>query len=96
MSRNLQSFWIRPIEPIVDYDFNEATREWELPCEGGEDCRLGNVLPATWMIGGELYGRKEIVALCDFHAAAYCRLRRVKMPTGLKTTETAEAVGGES
>ena len=84
MSRNLQSSWSRPVEPILDYDFNETTLQWELPCEAGEGCLLGDVLPATWMIGGELYGREKIVAMCDVHAATYCRLHRVTMPTGLE------------
>ena len=88
MSRNLQSSWIRPIDPIVDYDYNETTLQWELPCESSEGCLFGDALPATWMIGGELYGREKIVALCDFHARAYCQLHRVKMPTGLKTYQT--------
>ncbi len=98
MSRNLQSSWIRPIEPVVDYDFNKATHVWELPCEGDGDCLLGDVLPATWMIGGDLYGREKIVVLCDFHAAMYCRLHGVKMPTDLKIEirlEVAEAAGGK-
>ncbi len=84
MSRNLQSCWIRPTEPNVDFDYNETTLQWELPCEGGEGCLFGDVLPATWMIGGELHGREKIVALCDFHAATYCRLHHVKIPTGLE------------
>ncbi len=80
MTRNLQSSWIRPVCPIVDYDFNEDTRVWELPCECKEGCLFGDKVPATWMIGGELYGDEKIVVLCDFHAATYCRRYGVKMP----------------
>lgn len=84
MTQNLQSSWIRPVDPIVDYDFNEDTRVWELPCESNKGCLFGDKLPATWMIGGELYEREKIVVLCDTHAATYCRLYGVKMPSELK------------
>lgn len=84
MARNLQSSWIRPVDPVVDYDFNGVTRTWELPCESDTECFFGDVLPATWIIGGELYGCTKIVALCNRHAAIYCRQHGVKIPNQLK------------
>ncbi len=85
MTRNLQSSWIRPVDPIVDYDFDEELREWGLPCEAKTLCdsSIGKAM-ATWMIGGELYSREKIVVLCAYHAADYCRRHGVEIPSKLR------------
>lgn len=75
--------WIRPVDPSVDYEFNEDEGVWELPCESGEGCFGDDVEPATWMIGGPSL-RAVPIALCPDHAIQYCRRHHVKIPEALR------------
>ena len=83
--------WIRPVVSVIDYDYNAETCEWELPCEdAGEGCLFGDVVTATWMLGRRWPdGRKKTWALCDLHAAQYCRRLKITLPLELRPRRPA-------